>query len=77
MKEYLTYKRRTGVGKIRDRSKLAVNVCTDKLTGLEDRVTHARIPYQLIWHTLVTDIYNSTARGVAGSPQSHTDLFDE
>ena len=37
-------------------------------TRLDDRVTHARTPYQLIWHTLVTDIYNSTARGVSGSP---------
>jgi len=64
----LTYKRRTGVGKIRDQSKLAVNVRTDKLTGLDDRVTHARMPYQLIWHTLVTDIYNSTALVSPGHP---------
>ena len=49
--------KRTGIGKIRDWSKLAVNVRADKLTGLDDRVIHARTPYQLIWHTLVTDIY--------------------
>ena len=54
----LTYKRMTGVGK---NSRLVEACCQRALwqtTGLDDRVIHARTPYQLIWHTLVTDIYN-------------------
>jgi len=54
------YKGQLASAKIRDWSKLAVNVQRLGWTT----VIHARTPYQLIWHTLVTDIYNSTARGV-------------